>query len=92
MSYEMLLSPMNIGTMTVKNRTIMSAAEVSLGQANGKPTEKLMAYYDVLQSYNATALVPVELDETAQAFFDKIVILNGCMDDDRLFAETLFTA
>ena len=54
--------------------------------------EKLMAYYDVLQSYNATALVPVELDETAQAFFDKIVILNGCMDDDRLFAETLFTA
>ena len=54
--------------------------------------EKLMSYYDVLQSYNATALVPVELDETAQAFFDKIVILNGCMDDDRLFAETLFTA
>ena len=35
--------------------------------------------------------LPVGLDETAQAFFDKIVVLNGCIDDDRRFAETLFT-
>lgn len=53
---------------------------------------KLTEYYDALQAYNVSALVPVELSESAQAFFDKIVILNGCMDDDRLFAETLFTA
>lgn len=53
---------------------------------------KLTEYYDALQAYNASALVPVELSESVQAFFDKIVILNGCMDDDRLFAETLFTA
>ena len=53
---------------------------------------KLTEYYDALQAYNASALVPVELSESAQAFFDKIVVLNGCMDDDRLFAETLFTA
>lgn len=53
---------------------------------------KLTEYYDALQAYNASALVPVELSESAQAFFDKIVILNGCMDDDRRFAETLFTA
>lgn len=46
MSYEMLLSPMKIGTMTVKNRTVMTAAEFSLGQANGKPTERLMDYYE----------------------------------------------
>ncbi len=46
MSYEMLLSPMKIGTMTVKNRTVMTAAEMSLGQTNGCPTEKLMAYYE----------------------------------------------
>ena len=52
---------------------------------------KLTEYYDALQAYNASALVPVELSESAQAFFDKIVILNGCMDDDRLFVETLFT-
>lgn len=53
---------------------------------------KLTEYYDALQAYNASALVPVELSESARAFFDKIVILNGCMDDDRRFAETLFTA
>ena len=45
MDYKMLLSPMNIGTMTVKNRIVMTAAEMSLGQTNGCPTEKMMAYY-----------------------------------------------
>lgn len=52
---------------------------------------KLTAYRDALEAYNAGAYVPVGLDETAQAFFDKIVVLNGCIDDDRRFAETLFT-
>ena len=46
MGYEMLLSPMKIGTMTVKNRTVMTAAEMSLGQTDGCPTEKMMAYYE----------------------------------------------
>lgn len=58
MSYETLLSPMNIGTMTVKNRTIMSAAEVSLGQANGKPTEKLMAYYEERAKGGVGLIIP----------------------------------
>ena len=58
MRYEMLLSPMNIGTMTVKNRTIMSAAEVSLGQANGKPTEKLMAYYEERAKGGVGLIIP----------------------------------
>ena len=52
---------------------------------------KLTDYYNALQARNASALVPVELNEETQAFFDKIVVLNGCMDDDRLFAETLLT-
>ena len=52
---------------------------------------KLTDYYNALQAHNASALVPVELNEETQAFFDKIVVLNGCMDDDRRFAETLFT-
>lgn len=58
MSYDMLLSPMNIGTMTVKNRTIMSAAEVSLGRANGKPTEKLMAYYEERAKGGVGLIIP----------------------------------
>ena len=46
MGYDVLFSPMNIGTMTVKNRTVMTAAEVSLGQTDGTPTERLMDYYE----------------------------------------------
>lgn len=46
MSYELLLSPMKIGSMTVKNRTVMTAAEFSLGQTDGTPTQKLMDYYE----------------------------------------------
>ena len=58
MSYETLLSPMNIGSVTIKNRTIMTAAEVSLGQANGKPTEKLMAYYEERAKGGVGLIIP----------------------------------
>ncbi len=36
---------MNIGTMEVKNRVVMTAAEFSLGQTNGQPTEKMINYF-----------------------------------------------
>ena len=42
----MLFSPMKIGTMEVKNRVVMTAAEFSLGQTNGEPTERMIAYYE----------------------------------------------
>ena len=35
MEYKMLLSPMKIGSLEVKHRTVMTAAEVSLGQPYG---------------------------------------------------------
>lgn len=44
--YDLLLSPMKIGSMTVKNRTVMTAAELSLGQTDGTPTERMMNYYE----------------------------------------------
>ena len=46
MSYDMLFSPMKIGTMEVKNRIVMTALEFSMGQMNGCPTERLMDYYE----------------------------------------------
>lgn len=58
MSYELLLSPMKIGTMTVKNRTVMTAAEVSMGQTNGKPTEVLMDYYEERAKGGVGLIVP----------------------------------
>ena len=45
MSYNMMFSPMKIGTMEVKNRVVMTAAEFSLGQTNGQPTDKMINYY-----------------------------------------------
>ena len=45
-TFDMLLSPMNIGKLTVKNRTVMTAAEMGMGDMDGKPTEKLMSYYE----------------------------------------------
>lgn len=58
MEYKNLLSPMNIGTMTVRNRTVMTAAEVSFGQTNGKPTEKLMAYYEERAKGGVGLIIP----------------------------------
>lgn len=58
MAYKMLLSPMKIGTMTVKNRTVMTAAEVSLGQTDGRPTEKLMDYYEERAKGGVGLIIP----------------------------------
>ena len=58
MSYENLLSPIKIGSMTLKNRTIMTAAEVSLGQYDGKPTEKLMDYYEERAKGGVGLIIP----------------------------------
>ena len=44
--YDMLFSPMNIGTMRVKNRIVMTAAEFSLGEPSGKVTQRLSDYYE----------------------------------------------
>ena len=49
---------MNIGTMTVKNRTVMTAAEVSLGQTDGRPTEKLMDYYEERAKGGVGLIIP----------------------------------
>ena len=46
MAYELLSSPMNIGKLTIRNRTVMTAAELSLGQINGEATEMMMDYFE----------------------------------------------
>ena len=49
---------MKIGSMTVKNRTVMTAAEFSLGQTNGKPTERLMDYYEERAKGGVGMIIP----------------------------------
>lgn len=58
MSYDIMFSPMNIGTMTVKNRVVMTAAEFSLGQLNGQPTERLMNYYEERAKGGVGLIIP----------------------------------
>ena len=58
MEYKMLFTPMNIGKMTVKNRFVMTAAEFSLGQPNGKPTETLMDYYEERAKGGVGLIIP----------------------------------
>ena len=58
MAFDMLFSPKNIGTMTVKNRIVMTAAEFSLGQASGKPTQRLMDYYEERAKGGVGLIIP----------------------------------
>ncbi len=58
MSYETLLSPFKIGALELKNRSVMTAAEVSLGQTDGTPTEKLMAYYEERAKGGVALIIP----------------------------------
>ena len=58
MGYDVLFSPMNIGSMTVKNRIVMAAAEVSMAQTDGKPTERLMDYYEARAKGGVGLIIP----------------------------------
>ena len=58
MAYEKLLSPVNIGSLTIKNRTMMTAAEMNMGQINGCPTERLMSYYEERAKGGVGLIIP----------------------------------
>ncbi|MBR5112100.1 MAG: FAD-dependent oxidoreductase [Clostridia bacterium] len=58
MSYEMLFSPIKIGKLEIKNRIVMNAAEFSLGQINGCPTERLMDYYEERAKGEVGLIIP----------------------------------
>jgi 2,4-dienoyl-CoA reductase-like NADH-dependent reductase (Old Yellow Enzyme family)/thioredoxin reductase len=56
--FDLMFSPMNIGTMTVKNRVVMNAAEFSLGQTDGTPTEKMIRYYEARAKGGVGLIIP----------------------------------
>ena len=56
--FEMLFSPMKIGTMEVKNRVVMTAAEFSLGQTNGCPTERMIRYFEERAKGEVGLIIP----------------------------------
>ena len=46
MEYKMLFTPMNIGTVQIKNRVVMPPMMLGFGQFNGCPTKEMMDYYE----------------------------------------------
>lgn len=58
MSYDLLFSPIHIGSLEVKNRVVMNAAEFSLGQINGCPTERMMDYYEERAKGGVGLIIP----------------------------------
>ena len=93
MSYEMLLSPGKIGTMTVKNRVVMTAAEMSLGQTDGRPTEKMMAYYEERAKGGVGLIIPgicrVNDMGAASTFTQLAMSQDYHIEPMRVFAERL---
>ena len=56
--FETLFSPMKIGSMAIKNRVVMAAAEFSLGQPNGKPTDQMMDYFEERAKGGVGMIIP----------------------------------
>jgi 2,4-dienoyl-CoA reductase-like NADH-dependent reductase (Old Yellow Enzyme family)/thioredoxin reductase len=58
MSFEKLFSPIKIGKLEIKNRIVMTAAEFSLGQIDGTPTERMMDYYEERAKGEVGLIIP----------------------------------
>ena len=56
--YDMLFSPMKIGTVEIKNRIVMTAAEFSLGEPSGKVTQRLSDYYEERAKGGVGLIIP----------------------------------
>lgn len=60
MEYEKLFSPMNIGGVTVKNRSVMAPMLMGFAEMDGKPNEQLMNYYEE-RAKGGTGLIITEI-------------------------------
>lgn len=58
MSYDILFSPIKIGNLEIKNRIVMTAAEFSLGQIDGTPTDRMMDYYEERAKGEVGLIIP----------------------------------
>lgn len=58
MEYKYLFTPMKIGTLEIKNRVVMNAAEFSLGQTNGCPTERMKDYFEERAKGGVGLIIP----------------------------------
>ncbi len=60
MEYKMLFSPMRIGSCEIKNRIVMSPMLMGFGQLDGKPTKRMLDYYEE-RARGGTGLIITEI-------------------------------
>lgn len=77
MSDKMLFSPMKIGSCEIKNRVVMAPMLMGFGKFDGKPTEKMMDYYEA-RAKGGTGLIITEItrvnDKTGAAAFAQLSV------------------
>ena len=77
MSDKMLFTPMKIGSCEIKNRIVMAPMLMGFGKFDGKPTEKMMDYYEE-RAKGGTGLIITEItrinDKTGAAAFAQLSV------------------
>lgn len=77
MSDSILFTPMKIGTCEIKNRIVMSPMLMGFGEFDGRPTEKMMDYYEA-RAKGGTGLIITEItrinDKTGAAAFAQLSV------------------
>lgn len=77
MSYEILGSPMKIGSCEIKNRIVLPPMLMGFAALDGKPTQQLMDYYEE-RAKGGTGLIMTEItrinDQTGSAAFAQLAV------------------
>ena len=77
MSYEILRSPMKIGSFEIRNRIVMPPMLMGFGTFDGTPTEKMMDYYEE-RAKGGAGIVMTEItrvnDQTGSAAFAQLAV------------------
>lgn len=75
MKYKILGSPMKIGSCEIKNRVVMAPMLMGFGRFDGRPTQKMMDYYEE-RAKGGTGLIITEItrvnDKTGSAAFAQL--------------------
>lgn len=74
---NILNTPMNIGSCEIKNRVVMAPMLMGFGQFDGKPTKKMMDYYEE-RAKGGTGLIITEItrvnDQTGAGAFAQLAV------------------
>ena len=71
MNYEILSSPMKIGSCEIKNRIVMPPMLMGFGTFDGKPTEKMMAYYEE-RAKGGAGIVMTEITRVTEKYLAQL--------------------